>query len=76
MIAFTAGAGAATYASADMIRWPVATGCALGTFAGARIGATLAPRLRNKVLQWVFTFVLLYVAVEMGVRGLGLPWWR
>jgi uncharacterized membrane protein YfcA len=76
MIAFTAGAGAATYASADMIRWPLATGCALGTFAGGRIGATLAPRLKNRALQWVFTIVLFYVAVEMAVRGLGIPWWR
>lgn len=76
IIAFTAAAGATSYAAADRIVWPVAVACATGTFLGGRAGASLAPKVPRRVLQWIFVAVLLYVAVEMGVRGLGLRWWR
>ena len=76
IIAFTAGAGAATFAAAGFMKWPLATGCATGAFVGGRLGAWLAPRLPRKALQTIFVGVLLYVAVEFAMRGFGLPWWR
>jgi uncharacterized membrane protein YfcA len=76
IIAFTASAGAATYAAAGLLQWPLAAGCATGAFVGARAGAYLAPRVPRRTLQTVFVVVILYVAVEMGVRGFNLPWWR
>lgn len=76
IIAFTAAAAAASYASAGYVRWDIAAGCATGAFAGGRLGAFLATRLPRTTLTWVFVVILLYVAMEMGVKGLGLPWWR
>ena len=76
IIAFTASAGAATFASAGFMKWPLATGCATGAFVGGRLGAWLAPRIPRQTLQTIFIGVLFYVAVEFAVRGLGLPWWR
>lgn len=76
IIAFTAAAGASSHAAAGGVIWPVAVACATGTFIGGRAGATLAPKLPRRALQWVFVVVLLYVAVEMAARGLGLKWWR
>jgi uncharacterized membrane protein YfcA len=76
IISFTAAAAAAAHAAAGHMNWSVAVGCATGAFAGGRAGAFLAPRLPRRSLHWVFVAVVLYVAIEMAVRGLGVPWWR
>lgn len=74
--AFTAATAAAAYASAGQVVWPVAAGCATGAFTGGRVGALIAPRVPRRTLQLIFVVILIYVAVEMMVRGLGLKWWR
>jgi uncharacterized membrane protein YfcA len=76
IIAFTGIAGASVYASAGMLKWSLAAGCATGAFVGGRMGAALAPRIPRKHLQQIFVFVILYVGIEMAVRGFELPWWR
>lgn len=76
IVSFTAGAGAAVYASAGLLNWSLAAGCATGAFVGGRLGALLAPRVSSRTLQRIFLFVILYVAVEMLAHGLELPWWR
>jgi hypothetical protein len=76
MVAFTAAAGAASYAALGYVDWSLAAGCATGAFVGGRIGAFTAPRAPLGVVRTIFALVLLYVAVEMLARGLDLPWWR
>jgi uncharacterized membrane protein YfcA len=76
IIAFTGTAGVTMYASAGMLKWSLAAGCATGAFVGGRIGAGLAPRVASKHLQQIFVIVIIYVGIEMAVRGLELPWWR
>jgi uncharacterized membrane protein YfcA len=76
IISFTASAGAAVYASAGIMNWSLATGCATGAFAGGRLGALLAPRVSGQTLQRIFLIVIFYVAIEMLAHGLELPWWR
>jgi len=76
IVAFTGTAGATMYASAGMLKWSLAAGCATGAFVGGRIGAAWAPRVPRKQLQQIFMIVIIYVGIEMAVRGLELPWWR
>lgn len=76
IVAFTGAAGAAVYARAGHLDWPLAAVCTTGAFAGGLGGAWLAHRLKVSTLQAVFVVVILYVGVEMTVRGLSLPWWR
>jgi len=76
IIAFTAAAGAATYAALGYVQWPLAAGCATGAFLGARLGAFLSSRVPIKLVRTLFIAALMYVAVEMFARGFHLPWWR
>jgi uncharacterized membrane protein YfcA len=76
IIAFTAAAGAATYAALGYVEWPLAAGCATGAFIGGRLGAFLSSRVPVKFIRSLFIAVLIYVAVEMFARGAHLPWWR
>jgi hypothetical protein len=76
IVAFTAAAGAASYAAMCHVDWPLAAGCATGAFVGGRLGAFLSPRLAASLLRRLFIVILVYVAIEMLVRGLNLPWWR
>jgi len=76
IVAFTAAAGASAYAALGQMQWALAAGCATGAFAGGRLGAFLSPRAPQRLLRRIFVLVLLYVATEMLVRGLDLPWWR
>jgi uncharacterized membrane protein YfcA len=76
MVAFTGAAGAAVYAKAGHLDWPLAVSCTTGAFVGGRLGARLGTRLKMATLQTVFLVVILYVGVEMTVRALDLPWWR
>jgi hypothetical protein len=76
IVAFTGAAGAAVYAQAGHMDWALATACTTGAFAGGNLGARVGTRLKRSTVQRVFLVVILYVALEMTVRGLNLPWWR
>jgi uncharacterized membrane protein YfcA len=76
IVAFTGAAGAAVYAHAGHMDWRLATACTTGAFTGGHLGARVGSRLKRTTLQWIFLVVILYVGVEMTVRGLSLPWWR
>ncbi len=76
IVAFTGSAGAAVYVGAGLMDWRLATACITGAFVGGNLGARVGSRLKRSTLQWVFLVVILYVGVEMTVRGLDLPWWR
>ena len=76
IVAFTGAAGASVYARAGHMDWPLAVACTTGAFAGGNVGAWVGSRAKRSTLQLVFVVVILYVGVEMAVRGLSLPWWR
>jgi uncharacterized protein len=47
---------------------PVALGTALGSFGGSRV----LPRLSNRMVRWIFVPVLLALAFELILRGVGV----
>jgi uncharacterized membrane protein YfcA len=72
MIGITAAASAALYFSRGDIHPVVATPVALGVLVGAYAGTHVMGRLRNRTLRALFLPVIVYLAVSMIVRGLGL----
>jgi uncharacterized membrane protein YfcA len=72
MMGITATASAVIYLVRDEIDPYVAGPIALGVFAGASIGSRLAHRIDLRVLRWLFVIVLLYTALQMAMRALGL----
>jgi uncharacterized membrane protein YfcA len=44
----------------------------VGVFVGASLGSRLGHRVDLRVLRWLFAAVLIYTAVAMGRRALGL----
>jgi uncharacterized membrane protein YfcA len=44
----------------------------LGVLAGALIGSRLLTRLSNKTLRLIFLPVLVVIAIQMVLRGLGI----
>lgn len=72
MIGITASASAIIYLLRGGIDPLVAGPTALGVFLGATIGSRVAPRLDARLLRILFVVVLLYTAVEMARRALGL----
>jgi uncharacterized membrane protein YfcA len=73
---FMIGVTAATSATVYLIRGDVdptlATPVALGVLAGAQIGAKLMLKMKVRTMRLLFVPVLLYVAVQMAVKGLNL----
>jgi uncharacterized membrane protein YfcA len=72
MIGVTAAASAGIYLSRGDIDARLAAPVALGVLAGALVGARLLGRLSNRAVRIVFVPVLLLIAVETLLRGLGL----
>jgi uncharacterized membrane protein YfcA len=72
MIGITASASAIIYLLRGGIDPLIAGPTALGVFLGATLGSRIAPRLDARVLRLLFVIVLLYTAVEMARRALGL----
>jgi uncharacterized protein len=62
-------AGIATYGVAGEVRYWQALGLAVGSIAGARIGAGLLARIDERLLKIVFGTFLVGVAALMGARG-------
>jgi uncharacterized protein len=62
-------AGVITYGAAGQVRWPEALALAVGSVAGARVGAGLLARLAERPLKLAFGSFLVGVAVLLAVRG-------
>jgi uncharacterized protein len=74
MIGITAAAGGGVYLGRGDIHPVIATPVAVGVLLGAYGGTRLVGRLRNSTIRRLFLPVVLYLAVSMLVRGLGI--WR
>lgn len=72
MMGITATSSAVIYLLRDQIDPFVAGPVALGVFIGASMGSRLAHRVDLRFLRWLFVLVLVYTAVQMGLRALGL----
>ncbi len=72
MMGITATASAVIYLLRDEIDPFVAGPIALGVFIGASVGSRIAHRVDVRVLRWLFVVVLVYTAIQMTIRALGL----
>ena len=72
MIGLTAAASAGVYFSRGDIHPVIATPVALGVLLGSYVGTRLIGRLRNTTVRKLFLPIVLYLAVSMLLRGLGL----
>ena len=72
MIGITATASAVIYLLRDEIDPFIAGPTALGVFVGASVGSRVAHRIDMRILRWLFVVVLVYTAVQMAARALGL----
>jgi uncharacterized protein len=72
MIGLTAAASATIYWSRGDIHTLIAAPVAIGVLAGAYLGTTVMARLRNTTVRKLFLPVVVYLALSMIVRGLGL----
>lgn len=73
MIGVTAAAGAGIMLSAGYVNPIVAAPVAIGTTFGALIGSRVLPGLRNRTVRLLFLPVIAVLAIEVILRGLGLP---
>ncbi|MDI3297956.1 MAG: sulfite exporter TauE/SafE family protein [Bacillota bacterium] len=72
MIGVTAAASAAIYFARGDIRPETTAPVALGVLLGASLGSLLLTRIGNRTLRLVAIPVLLFIGVEMLLRGLGV----
>lgn len=72
MIGVTAAASAAIYFARGEIRPETTAPVALGVLLGASLGSLLLGRIRNRTLRLIGIPVLLFIGVEMLLRGLGV----
>lgn len=72
MIGVTAATGAAVYFARGQIVPVVAAPVALGVLLGATVGTRLLGRMPTKTLRLIFVPVLIYTAIQMVARGLGV----
>ncbi len=73
MIGVTAAAGAGVLLAAGYINPWIAAPVAAGTVVGAFVGSHLLPGLRNRTVRLVFVPVVVALAIETILRGVGLP---
>ena len=73
MIGVTGAAGAGILLAAGFVNPLVAAPAALGTAAGAFVGAQVLPGLTNRTVRLLFLPVVVALAIEVIVRGLGGP---
>jgi uncharacterized membrane protein YfcA len=72
MIGVTAAASAGIYFSRGDINPLLAAPVALGVVLGAGLGSRLLAHLSNRALRRVFVPVMLLIAAEMVLRGMGV----
>ncbi|MGA8302982.1 MAG: sulfite exporter TauE/SafE family protein [Thermoplasmata archaeon] len=73
MIGVTAAAGAGILLAAGYINPIIAAPVVIGTVGGAYVGSRILPGLRNRTVRLLFLPVVVALAVELILRGLGLP---
>ena len=73
MIGVTAAAGAGVMVSAGYVNPIIAAPVAIGTSFGAYLGSRVLPGLRNRTVRLLFLPVIAILAIEVILRGLGLP---
>jgi uncharacterized protein len=73
MIGVTAAAGAGVLFAAGFVNPVIAAPAAVGTALGAYAGSRVLPGLRNRTVRLLFAPVILVLAIEVILRGLGLP---
>jgi uncharacterized protein len=71
MIGVTAAAGAGVLFAAGYVNPLFAAPAALGTAGGAYLGSRILPGLRNRTVRLLFLPIILLLAVEVILRGLG-----
>lgn len=72
MIGVTAAASAGVYLSRGNIDPKIAAPVALGVLLGASVGTKIMQRLKSKTLRLIFIPVLLYVSIQMIIKGVNL----
>ena len=72
MIGVTGAAGASVMVMAGFVNPVIGAPLALGTAAGALTGSRILPQLRNRTVRWLFVPVIVVLAVEVILRGLGV----
>ena len=72
MIGITAAASAGIYFTRGDIHPLIAAPVAVGVLVGAYLGTVVMARLRNATVRKVFLPVLIYLAISMLLRGLGV----
>jgi uncharacterized protein len=73
MIGVTAAAGAGVLLAAGFVNPIIAAPVAAGTVVGAFGGSRILPGLRNRTIRLIFAPIVIALAVETILRGLGLP---
>jgi len=71
MIGVTAAASAGVYFARGDIDPSIAAPVALGVLFGAAVGSKVMARIKNSTLRKFFVPVILYISIEMLLRGLG-----
>lgn len=71
MIGVTAAASAGVYLLRGSIDPKIAAPVALGVLLGATIGTKIMQNLKSRTIRKIFIPVLMYVAVEMIIKGIG-----
>jgi uncharacterized membrane protein YfcA len=72
MIGITAAASAGVYFARGDIHPLIATPVAIGVLIGASLGTLVMTRLRNTTVRKAFLPVIVYLALSMILRGLGI----
>ncbi|MDH7488519.1 MAG: sulfite exporter TauE/SafE family protein [Anaerolineae bacterium] len=72
MIGITTATAAVVYYGSGLVVPALAIPVALGAVVGAQVGARLGAKIRSKALRTLFQAFLLFIAVQMALRALGL----
>lgn len=72
MIGVTGAAGGGILLAAGYVNALVAAPVVIGTAVGAYVGTRLLPRLRNRTVRLIFLPVVVVLAIEVILRGLGV----
>ncbi|MGC8608639.1 MAG: sulfite exporter TauE/SafE family protein [Thermoplasmata archaeon] len=70
MIGITAATGSSIYWYAGYIQPFIAAATAIGVLIGAFVGAKILVRISNKNIRWIFFAILMFLGIEMVLKGL------
>jgi uncharacterized membrane protein YfcA len=71
MIGVTAATGSSIYWLFGYIQPFLAAATAIGVLIGSMIGTRISVRVTNKTIRYVFTLILVFLGIQMILRGLG-----